>query len=106
MRPEKIRRLLNKGIQEYLLYGNVNQIKECMPGLKKLYNQYVKDEGDTRSGEETYGYGDAESIYNDMMYISDRWRCAYRLRWIIDGIENGKIITIQKDKENDCKTSI
>lgn len=30
-------------------------------------------------------------IETTMSYISDRWSCAFRLKWLIDGIEEKKI---------------
>lgn len=38
---------------------------------------------DDRTGEETYGYKDKESILMDLLYISDRYNCQFRLRWVL-----------------------
>lgn len=41
-------------------------------------------EHDLRSGAETYGYQNDESIMYNLQYISDRWNCAFRIRWVLD----------------------
>ncbi|RLF43496.1 MAG: hypothetical protein DRN17_06260 [Thermoplasmata archaeon] len=46
------------------------------------------DEGDYRSGYETYGYGDNNLTH--LLYISDRFNCQFRLRWLYDGIVGNK----------------
>lgn len=42
---------------------------------------------DERTGEETYGYKDEQNILCNLMYISDRYNCQFRLRWAL-GILN------------------
>ena len=39
---------------------------------------------DLRSGYETYGYVNDETIMYNLQYISDRWNCTFRLRWTLD----------------------
>ena len=62
-----------------------------LPFLKKIWEELSDYEGDYRGGAETYGYDSDQSIRSNMEYISDRWFCAFRVKWIIDGLENGKI---------------
>ena len=40
---------------------------------------------DRRTGWETYGYG---NIAGDLMYVSDRYMCQFRLRWLLDLISS------------------
>lgn len=101
MRPETVRRLLNRGIRIYLRGGGVDPIKVLIPRLKKMHQKWVQLDGDPRSGEESYGYGDDDSCYWQMMYISDRWCCAVRLKWIIDGVESGAIGKIKQDNNHE-----
>jgi hypothetical protein len=42
---------------------------------------------DTRNGKETYGYKSDEHILSNLMYISDRFNCQFRLRWTLDLLE-------------------
>jgi hypothetical protein len=42
------------------------------------------DGRDDRTGEETYGYKDIESIEGNLSYISDRAMCEFRLRWLVE----------------------
>lgn len=91
MRPEKLSYLLNIGVDEKLKFGSSPTLKAILPAMKKEWQKYAKDENDYRDGRDTYGYSDEESIRNNLFYISDRWRCAFRLKWIIDGVELGYI---------------
>jgi hypothetical protein len=63
----------------------IPELKKNLDSLKFLHKQYKKEENDNRSGEETYGFKTWES---DLTYISDRWQCQFRTRWLIDLIEN------------------
>ena len=89
MRPEKFRNELNKTIEKYLKKRDASIFKPLLKELKRKYNKLNKmdDDPDLRTGEETYGY---EDVWDRMEYISDRWNCSFRIRWLIDGIENNK----------------
>jgi hypothetical protein len=53
---------------------------------KHIYRQwkkFAKDENDWRTGEETYGFG---NVAGQLHYISDRYQCAFRMRWLYDMI--------------------
>lgn len=90
MKPKKIIPLVNKAINRWLSCKDNSKFRPILRDMKKLQKGYAKEESDYRSGDETYGYS-ADSIENTMLYVSDRWRCASRLKWLIDGIENGSI---------------
>ena len=91
MRPQEAVRRINLAFDRWYVDGSVSSLDRALPAMKKLYSRYSISEDDFRSGEETYGYVDKESIENNIMYISDRWRCSFRLRWLIDGLESGDI---------------
>ncbi len=42
---------------------------------------------DVRNGYATYGYDSDEIILDNLQYISDRWNCQFRLRWVLDLLE-------------------
>lgn len=65
--------------------------KPLLREMKRVWPKLAKQDNDFRNGYESYGYETPESIYNNLHYISDRWFCAFRLRWLIDGIEGGHI---------------
>jgi len=67
----------------------LNEIyKNSLEEETKLSKEYGFDsKPDTRSGEETYGYKSDEDILCNLFYISDRWGCAFRVRWILDLID-------------------
>lgn len=93
MQPRKFRYLMGKAFDHKMQTGSNAQFmplqREMHRVLKKLIK--IEDGGDLRSGEESYGYANQESVGMNILYISDRWNCAFRLRWLIDGLDNGKI---------------
>lgn len=82
---------IQSAIDNYVNGGGNDLLHAALPALKRKWKKLSKKENDFRGGAETYGYQDAESIKNNMLYISDRWMAAFRIKWIIDGIEGGKI---------------
>jgi hypothetical protein len=69
--------------------GTIEQIKEALRPyyelLVELYeNELLVKEEDYRSGSDTYGYENLESIQGSLLYISDRWKACFRVRWLID----------------------
>lgn len=85
------REIIQSAIQSWL-DGNGNELLLAeLPALEKLYREISVEESDFRSGSEVYGYYSPDEIRVDMEYISDRWMAAYRVKWIIDGLRNGKI---------------
>jgi hypothetical protein len=71
------------------LYTVERVIKELTPylsWLKRYYENVATKIPDKNlacylSGFDTYGYN---NVLNDLDYISDRWRCDWRIRWIIN----------------------
>ena len=55
-----------------------------MDALIVATDMFQFNEGDNRSGAETYGF---DTIEWDLEYVSDRWRCQFRVQWIIDMLE-------------------
>lgn len=91
MKKVAIRIQIQRAIDHYCDTMSVEKFTpEVIENLKNLYEFYSKDENDYRTGEETYGYESDESIMYTFEYISDRWLCAFRIRWILDGLEQGK----------------
>lgn len=57
------------------------------------YKETLAYDKDFRTGEESYGYTKEEcNIRERMSYISDRWNCSFRIRWILDLIDRYKPI--------------
>jgi hypothetical protein len=89
MRPEKAKNIVRRAFKQYRKTGlrSVFKQHEVVAALTQLYARELKQEGefgDYRTGDETYGYDNEESISNNLMYISDRWNCSFRLRWLLD----------------------
>jgi len=73
----------------------LNEIREKLNSIKfhleALHNVYRNDSevnyygySDGRRGFETYGYESLEQVKDTLKYISDRYKCTYRLRWVLD----------------------
>lgn len=68
-----------------------NKLQPFLLWLVKHYELVLlKRDPDYRSGFDTYGYiseedsADKEYIKDQLFYISDRWHCSFRVRWIIN----------------------
>ena len=67
-----------------------NSIRPYVGVLFAQYEYLIKQEElegwvpDLRSGAETYGYKNDEHTMYNLQYISDRWNCTLRVRWILD----------------------
>lgn len=61
-------------------------INSMIDNLIWLYeNYYAPYYDDWHNSEECYGFGDNEErILGELRYISDRWKCAARIRLMID----------------------
>ena len=90
MRPETFKNKVNNAISCYLRTNSVCKLKFLLPEMEKRWNQWAAEEGDYRCGNESYGYHSIESVRSNMFYISDRWGCSFRIKWLIDGINNDK----------------
>lgn len=55
-------------------------------------------EPDTRTGDETYGYGSLGSIDSNLTYISDRCHATFRLTWLLELPE--RIALLSNNKQN------
>ena len=91
MRPERFRYEMNKAFDVWFEEKTEAQFLPLLREMKRVWKKWAKEEDDSRTGLETYGYETHKSVMNNMLYISDRWRCAFRLKWLLDGIEQGHI---------------
>lgn len=91
MRPERFRYEMNLAFDEWFKTRSTKRFHSLMREMERVWKKLSKQENDYRTGEETYGYSDVETIEYNMLYISYRYLCAFRLKWIIDGIKNKKI---------------
>lgn len=73
-----------------------HKLKPFLLWLKRHYELVLLPrDPDFRSGFETYGYiaepdddmTDEEAILYQLDYISDRWQCSFRVRWLINLLE-------------------
>jgi hypothetical protein len=104
MRPIKAYKRVAKVLTKYGTLGRLeekslqeiqSELKKVERELLKLHSKRMLDEfryekeykdfkADTRTGQETYGYEDEDSIKSNLWYISDRWNCAFRIKWLLD----------------------
>lgn len=59
-------------------------LRDCKKAFTVMYKIALASEKDFRTGYETYGYEDMESIMDNICYINSKWNCAFRIRWILD----------------------
>jgi hypothetical protein len=82
----------------------ITKLRPFLPFMIRLYElRLLPKEMDYRSGFETYGYSNNESILSNLEYISDRWQAAFRLRWLINLVDKdytykGKELIYDYDK--------
>lgn len=91
MRPERFSREMNAAFNLWFKTKTVEGFKPLLREMNRVWKKWAKEDNDYRVGAETYGYVEIDSIRSSMFYISDRWYCAFRLKWLIDGIEQGYI---------------
>jgi hypothetical protein len=80
MRPEKARYQVQSAINKCLKYETFTYLESVKLELIKLLKIAAKEEHPYES--DSY-YGTERSILT-LMYVSDRWMCTGRLKWLID----------------------
>jgi len=91
MRKDEFNEQVNEAIHCYIDSQSTELFtNDLIDKMNLVWLERAEDENDWRSGEDTYGYGDSHSLLSNMIYISDRWRCAFRMRWILDGLQMGR----------------
>lgn len=91
MRPETFLREMDLAFDHWFETKSVSRFLPLMREMERVWKKWSKVDRDYRTGEQTYGYESEERIQRDVWYISDRWHCAFRLKWLIDGIKSDKI---------------
>lgn len=84
MRPEKAYAQVGNAIQKTLRDRNVNHLRAAKPAILKLLSKCIKNDDDLDK------YYDDTSI-GHLMYISDRYNCSGRLRWLLYVIDEGEL---------------
>ena len=92
MKPKKAYKKINKIFNEYLnsdyeltdAVKTVMQLKEALPELQKMLKIAARDDSDNRRGWESYSFDDWKV---NLLYVSDRWNCRFRLQWLIDLVD-------------------
>lgn len=76
MRPTKAHSLVRLAIAKTLKDRNVQHIINVKPAINKLIDKCVAN------GDDCQRYYDDTHI-NNLLYISDRFNCSGRLRWLL-----------------------
>ena len=66
------------------LINLLKALKDNIENLNNCYRRSLEFDKDYRTCEESYGYKNEENIINNLIYVSDRWNCSFRIKWIID----------------------
>ena len=79
---EKMWRIMRDYYKGRVCYNStLKRLANIEKTLATLWQKRVDEEGDYRTGEESYGY--SENNEDQFSYVSDRWNCAFRLSWIL-----------------------
>lgn len=77
-------------IKDMSLVQALDILEPLKKDLRLLTPDYQDRDDDYRLGDDTYGYdGDETGILHNLMYISDRWGCGYRMAWMAGLIDEG-----------------
>ena len=76
----KINRIFD-GLTNDTIIETIDLLKKEYKALIVLYKHCDRLENDRRTGFQTYGY---TNIVDDLSYVSDRYMCQFRVRWLID----------------------
>lgn len=79
---------VNYCVGEFSLNHFIADLLDIKDSVQYMNKKFSKSEKDFRSGRETYGYEDEESIIDNIMYISGKWACQFRTRWLLDLLSN------------------
>ena len=96
MRPEKAKYLVQKAIDNCLEYESFSYLQSVKAELAKLLEIAIKDE----YPYECDSYYDDDKSLDTLMYISDRWRCTGRIKWLLALCE-GEAGEEQQEGEDD-----
>lgn len=67
----------------------IEELRKNKKYLEICYKETLLSDKDYRTGDETYGYK-LGNIRGNLSYISDRFFCSFRIRWMLDLIERFK----------------
>ena len=74
--------------EKFLENATLREIQEKLASINDdilfMWEYFGQDDDDDRSGFETYGFENLESIKRNFKYISDRWKCRFRTKWLLD----------------------
>jgi hypothetical protein len=79
MRPEKAAYSVQKAIHKCLRHEDFSYLRSVRLELVKLLKIAIVDE----YPHECDSYYDDDRSINTLMYISDRWRCTGRIKWML-----------------------
>ena len=94
MKPKKAYKKIQKILREHREYPEssktnamqtILRLEEAMPELYKLLKIAAYDDPDERRGWESYG---CDKMWEHHLYhVTDRWRCRFRIQWLIDIVD-------------------
>lgn len=86
---DKITNTINSALEQ----SDISKLNFIYQDLVHLYEtHYLEDDQDFRPASETYGIGDDKKNLANLEYISDRWGCSFRVRWMIELINPNYVL--------------
>jgi hypothetical protein len=97
VRPEKANYLVQKAIDNCLQHGSFSYLQHVKTELNKLLEITIKEE----YPYECDSYYDDDRSINTLMYISDRWRCTGRIKWLLFLCDGASVREEQQEEDED-----
>ena len=91
MRPQEIKRSINLAFKRFMRDGRLIHFHKCKKHLEKRLEWYRKTDPEL-TAEEAYYLDCIEkqnAVMGRMEYISDRWNCPGRIKFILEVLKQG-----------------
>ena len=94
MRPQEINRNVSLAFKRFHRQGNLIHFQKCKKHLLKRLEWFRKNEPELECGVTNYMYCfedeyNEEDIKHHLSYISDRWNCPGRVKFMLEVINRG-----------------
>jgi hypothetical protein len=94
MRPQEINRNIDLAFKRFARDGNLIHFQKCKKHLLKRLEWFRKNEPELDCGFPNYMYCfedeyNEEDIKHHLSYISDRWNCPGRIKFMLKVINRG-----------------
>lgn len=91
MRPQEINRNISLAFKRFLRQGNLNHFQKCKKHLEKRLEWHRKTDPELTEADAYYLdiIEDMDDVKAQLRYISDRWNCPGRIKFMLEVINRG-----------------